>query len=48
MKKHEFASSQHSRGDIEVSYAGGRGTCAACHTREGFVAFADGLAAHDI
>ena len=48
MKQHEFAASQHSSGDIAVSYAGGRGSCAQCHSHEGFVAFADGLAAHDI
>ncbi len=46
MKQHEFAASQHSSGDIAVSYAGARGGargCYPCHSHEQFVAFTEGL-----
>ena len=42
--QYEFAVSQHSSGDIAVSYAGGRSYCNRCHSHEGFVAFASGFA----
>jgi hypothetical protein len=48
MKRAEFAMSQHSLGDIAVSYAGGRGRCAPCHSHELFVAYAEGLDAEDV
>lgn len=36
----QFATSQHALGDIAVDYAGGRSTCAKCHSHEGYVEFA--------
>ena len=45
---YDFGASQHSSGDIAVSYAGGRGSCSRCHSHEGFVAFANGFPAHNI
>ncbi len=47
-KRSEFAMSQHSIGDIAVSYAGGRGRCAPCHSHEQFVAVAEGLEPQDV
>ncbi|MCK4848678.1 MAG: hypothetical protein KAT16_06625, partial [Candidatus Heimdallarchaeota archaeon] len=47
-KRHEFALSQHSIGDIAVSYAGARASCSRCHSYEGFVAFAEGFDSHNI
>ena len=44
----QFAGSQHSSGAIAVDYAGGRASCTKCHSHEGFVAFAAGLADQDI
>lgn len=44
----EFTLSQHSSGTIAVEYAGGRATCARCHSHEGFVQFANGLEAVDV
>ena len=38
--KFEFSASQHSSGAIAVDYAGGRSSCAECHSHEGFVEFA--------
>ncbi len=35
----QFVESQHSSGDIAVSYAGGRSFCAECHSHEGFLEF---------
>ncbi len=46
LKQHEFAASQHSIGDIAVSYAGARGGTRGCyprHSHEQFVAFTEGL-----
>ena len=48
MKKHEFANSQHYKGDIAVAYAGGRSSCSPCHSHEQFVAFAEGFTATNI
>ncbi|NQV49720.1 MAG: hypothetical protein HQ507_04455 [Candidatus Marinimicrobia bacterium] len=39
--KIELARSQHGLGDLAVDYAGGRSSCAACHSHEGFVEFAN-------
>ncbi len=39
-KKAEFAMSEHSAGAIAVDYAGGRASCARCHSHEGFTQFA--------
>jgi len=39
-KKAEFAMSEHSVGAIAVDYAGGRASCARCHSHEGFVQYA--------
>jgi len=39
-KKAEFAMSVHSSGAIAVDYAGGRQSCARCHSHEGFTQFA--------
>ncbi|MBC8147909.1 MAG: hypothetical protein H8E98_08005 [Bacteroidetes bacterium] len=36
----QFAQSQHALGDIAVAYAGGRGSCAYCHSHEGYVEWA--------
>ena len=36
----EFATSQHSSGAIAVDYAGGRTSCAQCHSHEGYLEFA--------
>ena len=36
----EFAASQHASGSIAVAYAGGRSSCAECHSHEGFLEFA--------
>ncbi len=36
----EFAASQHASGSIAVAYAGGRSSCAQCHSHEGFLEFA--------
>lgn len=36
----EFWTSQHYSGDIAVDYAGGRGSCAPCHSHEQFVQYA--------
>lgn len=36
----EFAASQHASGAIAVDYAGGRASCAACHSHEGYLEFA--------
>lgn len=33
----EFYTSQHALGDIAVDYAGGRGSCAECHSHQGYV-----------
>lgn len=38
-KKAEFAMSEHSVGAIAVDYAGGRASCAPCHSHEQFVAY---------
>jgi uncharacterized CHY-type Zn-finger protein len=48
MKQHEFNASQHSSGDIAVSYAGGRSYCYPCHSHEQFVAHSAGLPPHNI
>ncbi|NQU84488.1 MAG: hypothetical protein HQ541_01885 [Mariniphaga sp.] len=37
-KQSEFAMSEHSLGAVAVDYAGGRGSCAPCHSHEQFVA----------
>ncbi len=39
-KKAEFAMSEHSVGAIAVDYAGGRASCAPCHSHEQFIAYA--------
>ncbi len=39
-KQEEFHQSQHASGAIAVDYAGGRASCAKCHSHEGFVEFA--------
>ncbi|MCD6598459.1 MAG: hypothetical protein J7L04_12265 [Bacteroidales bacterium] len=39
-KKEEFNQSVHSAGQIAVDYAGGRASCAQCHSSEGFIEFA--------
>jgi len=39
-KKAEFAMSAHSVGAIAVDYAGGRASCAKCHSHEGFIQYA--------
>ena len=44
----QFSMSQHSSGAIAVDYAGGRASCAKCHSHEGFVAYATGLEAQDV
>jgi len=36
----EFAASQHASGSIAVAYAGGRASCAECHSHEGYLEFA--------
>lgn len=36
----QFYTSQHALGDIAVDYAGGRGSCAECHSHQGFVEWA--------
>ena len=36
----EFNASQHKAGDVAVDYAGGRGSCAECHSHEGYLEFA--------
>ena len=36
----QFAQSVHSAGQIAVDYAGGRSSCARCHSSEGFIEFA--------
>lgn len=41
MKQSEFAQSAHSAGAIAVDYAGGRSSCAYCHSHEGFVEWAN-------
>ena len=38
--KAQFYTSQHALGDIAVDYAGGRGSCAECHSHQGFVEWA--------
>lgn len=40
-KEAEFALSAHSSGAIAVDYAGGRASCAKCHSHEGFVQYAN-------
>jgi len=48
-KNAEFVMSEHSVGAIAVEYAGGRASCARCHSHEGFVQFATlGSVAGDI
>ena len=45
----EFATSQHASGSIAVDYAGGRTSCAQCHSHEGYLEFArTGDVANDI
>lgn len=45
----QFSSAQHKAGDIAVDYAGGRGSCAECHSHEGFIEWAaTGTVAADI
>ena len=39
-KLEEFSRSAHSAGAIAVDYAGGRSSCAECHSHEGFLEFA--------
>ena len=39
-KKEEFNQSVHSAGPVAVDYAGGRSSCAQCHSSEGFIEFA--------
>lgn len=36
----DFNASQHKAGDVAVDYAGGRGSCAECHSHEGYLEFA--------
>lgn len=43
-----FATSQHYLGDIAVDYAGGRSSCARCHSHEGFANYVIGATAVDI
>jgi len=44
----EFAASQHASGSIAVAYAGGRASCAQCHSHEGYLEFArTGTVAND-
>jgi hypothetical protein len=38
--KEQFYQSVHSTGEVAVDYAGGRASCARCHSNEGFVEFA--------
>ncbi|MCP4458427.1 MAG: hypothetical protein GY816_10460 [Cytophagales bacterium] len=38
--KEQFYQSVHSAGEVAVDYAGGRASCAQCHSNEGFVEFA--------
>lgn len=40
-KEAEFTLSAHSSGAIAVDYAGGRASCARCHSHEGFVQYAN-------
>lgn len=40
-KQNEFHQSVHSAGQIAVDYAGGRASCAKCHSSEGFIEFAE-------
>ena len=40
IKQEEFSRSAHSAGAIAVDYAGGRSSCAECHSHEGFLEFA--------
>ncbi|MFY9153308.1 MAG: hypothetical protein WAO52_14930 [Prolixibacteraceae bacterium] len=48
-KKAQFAMSEHSVGAIAVDYAGGRASCAQCHSHEGFIQWAEfGKVAGDI
>ena len=48
-KKAEFAMSEHSVGAIAVAYAGGRQSCAQCHSSQGFIEYATlGAVAGDI
>ncbi len=48
-KSAEFVMSEHSVGAIAVDYAGGRASCAMCHSHEGFVQYATlGSVAGDI
>jgi len=48
-KLEEFHRSAHASGAIAVDYAGGRSSCAACHSHEGFLEFArTGTVAADI
>ena len=45
----QFARSQHASGAIAVDYAGGRASCAQCHSHDGFVEYAlNGEVAEDI
>ena len=36
----QFSASQHKAGDVAVDYAGGRGSCAECHSHEGYIEWA--------
>jgi hypothetical protein len=47
MKRQQFAMAKHTVGEW-VAYAGGRASCAKCHSHEGFVAFAEGFDGQDI
>jgi len=40
-KQAEFAMSEHRAGAVAVAYAGGRASCAKCHSHEGFVQYAE-------
>ncbi|MFY0653162.1 MAG: collagen-like protein [Cyclobacteriaceae bacterium] len=40
-KQNEFHQSVHHAGQIAVDYAGGRSSCARCHSSEGFIEFAE-------
>ena len=40
MKQEEFHRSAHASGAIAVDYAGGRASCARCHSHEGYLEFA--------
>lgn len=45
----QFSASQHKAGDVAVDYAGGRGSCAECHSHEGYLEWAaTGDVANDI